>query len=49
MEGAVVVVENGSIVIYKSDDFKKLEKEVIRAKEKNYPYAVLVPCEFTTV
>lgn len=49
MEYAVVVVENGAIVIYKTDDRLKLEKEVIRAKNKNYPYAVLVPCENTTV
>lgn len=49
MECAVIVVENGSVVIYKSDDHLKLEKEVIRAKEKGYPYAVLVPCDFTTV
>ena len=33
MECAVVIVENGCIVIYKSDDRLKLEKEVIRAKK----------------
>ncbi len=49
MEYAVVIVENGAIVVYKSADRLKLEKEVIRAKERNYPYAVLVPCEDTTV
>lgn len=49
MESAVVVVENGKVVIYKSESRLKLEREVIRAKEKGYPYAVLVPCEITTV
>ena len=34
MECAVVIVENGCIVIYKSDDRLKLEKEVIRAKKQ---------------
>lgn len=49
MECAVIVVENGTAVVYKSDDHLKLEKEVIRAKENGYPYAVLVPRDFTTV
>ena len=40
MECAVVIVENGCIVIYKSDDRLKLEKEVIRAKKSGFPYAV---------
>lgn len=39
MECAVVIVENGCIVIYKSDDRLKLEKEVIRAKK----YALRCP------
>ena len=43
MECAVVIVENGCSVIYKSDDRLKLEKEVIRAKKSGFPYAIIVP------
>lgn len=46
---AVVVVENGAIVIYKSADRQALEKEISRAKVKGFPYAVLTPKDFTTV
>ncbi|WP_343084225.1 hypothetical protein [Blautia producta] len=49
MEYAVVIVEDGTVKVYHSTDRRKLEKEVIRAKEKDLPYAVLRPCEFTTV
>lgn len=49
MEYAVIIVEDGTIKIYQSVDRLKLEKEVIRARENNLPYAVLAPCEFTTV
>lgn len=48
MECAVVVVENGCIVIYKSDDRKKLKKEVDRAKKSGFPYAVVVPRDANT-
>lgn len=43
MEMAVVVIVNGAIVIYKSDNRTKLRNEVLKAKEKGYPYAVLRP------
>lgn len=46
---AVVVVENGVIIIYESADRQALVREVNRAKEKGLPYAVLSPEEFTTV
>ncbi|MDD2960079.1 MAG: hypothetical protein PHR92_16475 [Lachnospiraceae bacterium] len=49
MNKAVIIVENGTVVIYRSDDWAKLEKEVIRARKKGYPYAVLVAEAFTTV
>lgn len=49
MNSAVIVVENGTVVIYKSDDWAKLKREVIRARKKGYPYAVLVAEAFTTV
>ena len=49
VECAVVVVENGCIVIYKSDDRKKLKKEVDRAKMSGFPYVVVVPRDDTTV
>ena len=49
MEYAVVVVEDGTVKVYHSTDCRKLEKEVIRAKDKDLPFAVLRPCEFTTV
>lgn len=48
MECAVVIVENGCIVIYKSDDRLKLEKEVIRAKKSSFPYAIIVPRDADT-
>lgn len=48
MECAVVIVENGCIVIYKSDDRLKLEKEVIRAKKSGFPYTVIVPRDADT-
>lgn len=49
MEYAVTIVEDGTVKVFTSTDCRKLEKEVIRAKEKDLPYAVLRPCEFTTV
>ncbi len=49
MECAVVVVENGCIVVYKSDDRLKLKREVVRAKKFGFPYAVIVPRKDTTV
>lgn len=49
MEYAVVIVEDGTVKVYHSTDRRKLEKEVIQAKEQGLPYAVLRPCEFTTV
>lgn len=49
MTYAVVVVEDGTLVIYESVDRWKLEKEVIRAKESGFPYAVVVKSENTTV
>ena len=36
------------IVIYKSDDRLKLEKEVIRAKKSGFPYAIIVPRDTNT-
>ena len=48
VECAVVIVENGCIVIYKSDDRLKLEKEVIRAKKSGFPYAIIVPRDTDT-
>ena len=48
VECAVVIVENGCIVIYKSDDRLKLEKEVIRAKKSGFPYAIIVPRDADT-
>lgn len=38
MECAVVIVENGCIVIYKSDDRLKLEKEVMGMMKHNDCY-----------
>lgn len=49
MKSAIAVLEGDVVKVYQSDDRSKLEKEVIRAKEKGYPYAVLVPCDDTTV
>lgn len=48
MECAVVIVENGCIVIYKSDNRLKLEKEVTRAKKSGFPYAIIVPRDADT-
>lgn len=48
MECAVVIVENGCIVIYKSDDRLKLEKVVIRAKKSGFPYAIIIPRDADT-
>ena len=48
VECAVVIVENGCIVIYKSDDRLKLEKEVIRAKKSGFPYAIIIPRDTNT-
>ena len=48
MECAVVIVENGCIVIYKSDARLKLEKEVILAKKSGFPYAIIVPRDTNT-
>lgn len=49
MTYAVIIVEGGTVKIYRSADCRKLEKEVIRARKNNLPFAVLAPCEFTTV
>ena len=48
MECALLIVENGCIVIYKSDNRLKLEKEVIRAKKSGFPYAIIVPRDADT-
>lgn len=40
--------KNVLIVIYKSDDRLKLEKEVIRAKKSGFPYAIIVPRDANT-
>lgn len=49
MKNAVVVVEGEVVKVYYSNDRRKLEKEVTKAKEKGYPHAVLVPYDDTTV